>query len=226
MTTPEAYVSLLKDAFQANANPGQAAQMEAYMKHSARFYGIKTPERKAIVKNHIASVGMPEGAELKAVCRLCFKPDARRELQYAVNDLLQKSLRRLTPDFLDLVEELIPRNCWWDTVDFLSPKIAGGLLLRFPEHQKDYPDRWIESDDFWFQRAAIIFQLGYKEKTDTDRLFRYILRRADSTEFFVQKGAGWALRQYARTAPESVRGFVRQNPHLPKLTVREAIKHL
>lgn len=41
--TPEAYVSLLKDAFQANPNPGQAAQMEAYTKHNARFYGIKTP---------------------------------------------------------------------------------------------------------------------------------------------------------------------------------------
>jgi len=224
--TPESYVRLLQEAFQANANPGQAAQMEAYMKHNARFYGIKTPERKVIVKGHIASCGVPEGAELKAVCRLCFKPDAHRELQYAVNDLLQKSLRRLTPDFLDLVEELIPRNCWWDTVDFLSPKIAGGLLLRFPDCKKDYPDRWIESEDLWFQRAAIIFQLGYKEKTDTDRLFRYILRRADSTEFFVQKAAGWALRQYARTAPSLVRDFIHQSPHLPKLTVREAIKHL
>ena len=224
--TPEAYVRLLQDAFQANAIPAQAAQMEAYMKHNARFYGIKTPERKVIVKEHIASWGVPEGKELKAVCRLCFKPDARRELQYAVNDLLQKSLRSLTPDFLGLVEGLIPRNCWWDTVDFLSPKIAGGLLLRFPEYQKNYPDRWIESEDFWFQRAAIIFQLGYKEKTDTDRLFRYILRRADSTEFFVQKGAGWALRQYARTAPSLVRDFIHQSPHLPKLTVREAIKHL
>ncbi|MCI4648147.1 DNA alkylation repair protein [Phaeodactylibacter sp.] len=224
--TSEAYVNLLKDAFQANANPGQAAQMEAYMKHNARFYGIKTPERQAIVKKHITSWGVPEGEELKTICRLCFKPDANRELQYAVNDLLQKSRRRLTPDFLDLVEELIPRNCWWDTVDFLSPKIAGGLLLRFPEYQKDYPDRWIESDDFWFQRAAIIFQLGYKERTDTDRLFRYILRRADSNEFFVQKAAGWALRQYARTAPSLIRDFIHQNPHLPKLTLREATKHL
>jgi 3-methyladenine DNA glycosylase AlkD len=224
--TPEAYVRLLQDAFQANAIPAQAAQMEAYMKQNARFYGIKTPERKAIVKKHFTSWGVPEGKELKAVCRLCFKPDARRELQYAVNDLLQKSLRRLTPDFLDLVEELIPRNCWWDTVDFLSPKIAGGLLLRFPDCKKDYPDRWIEAEDFWFQRAAIIFQLGYKEKTDTDRLFRYILRRADSTEFFVQKAAGWALRQHARTAPSLVRDFIHQSPHLPKLTVREAIKHL
>ena len=160
------------------------------------------------------------------MCRLCFAPDAHRELQYAVNDLLQKSLRSLTPDFLDLVEELIPRNCWWDTVDFLSPKIAGGLLLRFPEYLKDYPDRWVESEDFWFQRAAIIFQLGYKEKTITDRLFRYILRYADSNEFFVQKAAGWALRQYARTNPGRVREFVNQNPHLPNLVICEATKHL
>jgi 3-methyladenine DNA glycosylase AlkD len=62
--TPAIYVSNLEDAFQTSANPAQAAQMEAYMKHKASFYGIKTPLRKAIIKAYIGAMGLPEGEEL------------------------------------------------------------------------------------------------------------------------------------------------------------------
>ena len=223
--TPRTFARKLETVFESHANPEQAGQMEAYMKHHARFYGVKTPERKAIIKEHLKSFALPQGDDLKAVCRYCFREEARREMQYAVNDLLQKAMRQLDASFLDLVEELIPMQCWWDTVDFLSPKIAGGLLLRFPEQLESYPDQWIKSDDFWFQRAAIIFQLNYKVKTDSERLFSYIAQRSDSQEFFVQKGAGWALRQYARVSPDEVRSFIQQHD-LPALTVREGGKYL
>jgi 3-methyladenine DNA glycosylase AlkD len=56
-------------------------------------------------------------------------------------------------------------------------------------------------------------------------LFDYVKRLSGSKEFFIQKAAGWALRQYARTAPEAVRDFVQNTPLAP-LTKREAMKHL
>ena len=70
---------------------------------------------------------------------------------------------------------------------------------------------------------ALIFQLKYKEKTDGVLLFNTVKRLAHSKEFFVQKGAGWALREYTRTNPESVVEFVK-NTVLPPLTRREALK--
>ena len=66
-----------------------------------------------------------------------------------------------------------------------------------------YAEKWIEDENIWLQRAAILYQLYYKEKTDEKRLFRYILRRANSNEFFVQKAIGWVLREYAKTRPGS-----------------------
>jgi 3-methyladenine DNA glycosylase AlkD len=124
---------------------------------------------------------------------------------------------------LPVLEELIGVRSWWDTVDFLAPKLAGPLLLRYPELIGTYPGRWIESDNIWYQRSAILFQLDYKQQTDAQRLFDYIRRRADSREFFVQKAAGWALRQYSKTAPDAVREFIAGN-ELPPLTVREGLK--
>ncbi len=88
-------------------------------------------------------------------------------------------------------------------------------------------DRWIRDDDIWIARTAILHQLGYRERTDAERLFAYALRRAGDSEFFIRKALGWALRQYAGIEPESVRQFVSDNQDvLSGLTIREATKHL
>jgi len=71
----------------------------------------------------------------------------------------------------------------------------------------------------------MIFQLTYKDKTDSALMFRNITRLAGSKEFFLQKGAGWALRQYAKTNPEAVLEFV-EKTRLAPLTRREALKNI
>jgi len=75
-------------------------------------------------------------------------------------------------------------------------------------------------------RSALIHQLGYGERTDADLLFTFCARRAADREFFVAKAVGWALRTYARVAPDAVRAFVEGHPELTKLARREALKHL
>jgi 3-methyladenine DNA glycosylase AlkD len=81
----------------------------------------------------------------------------------------------------------------------------------------------MDSGDMWLQRVCMIFQLTYKDKTNADLLFEYVRRLAGSKEFFLQKGAGWALRQYSRSNPEAVRQFV-ESHRLAPLTRREALR--
>jgi len=227
MTAPEQYLSAIKARYAAAADPQKAEPMASYMKHKFDFYGIKSPDRQGISKAFIIEQGIPERDVLKQVCRLCFQPDEKREIQYFVNDLLQKAMRQLDDSFLPLIEELIPRCVWWDSVDFLAPKLAGALFLKYPDQMIPFTERWIESDNFWYQRAALIFQLSYKDKTNEKLLFDYVQRRAGSTEFFVQKGAGWALRQYSKVNPERVRTFLKENqPVLSPLTIREGGKYV
>lgn len=221
---PEAYFAALSECYAQFAQPEQAMGMAAYMKNHFPFLGIKTPERRELSAGFIAEHDYPRGEELKTLCRLCFAAP-QRELQYFVNDLLRKRVKHLGVDFLDLFEELIGQKSWWDTVDFIAPHLAGALFKRFPEYTRTYTQRWIDSPNIWYQRAAIIFQLDYKDKTDAELLFEYIQKRSDSKEFFVQKGAGWALRQYARVNPEGVKDFV-ADTKLPALTVREALRRI
>lgn len=194
--------------------------MARYMKGQFAFFGIKTPQRKALVKEQVDELGRP--TDWPALGKLLWEAP-QREMQYAFNDLLEPVIRKQSPALLNLLEELIQRKSWWDTVDFLAPRLAGRLLMQNPGLLPDYPDRWITHDNFWLQRAAILCQLRWKAQTDEKRLFNYIQRRAESSEFFVQKGAGWALREYSKVNPEAVQTFV-QATDLPALTVREGLK--
>jgi 3-methyladenine DNA glycosylase AlkD len=103
---------------------------------------------------------------------------------------------------------------------------VGIHFRRFPELQYKYSRKWIRSDNIWLQRVAILHQLMYRKDTDEKLLHEMILYRKQSTEFFVQKGAGWVLREYSKANPAAVKAFVKQNPDLPALTKREALKWL
>jgi 3-methyladenine DNA glycosylase AlkD len=196
-----AYVRGLTNALAAEADPGIAEGQARYMRDQFRFLGLKTPARNAVLRAWI-----------------------QRELHYAGLHLLEKSLRLGGPEAIELLEELALTHSWWDTVDWIA-KLAGIHFRRYPAQIRPVTGRWMDSGEIWLQRLALIFQLSYREQTDRELLFGYILRIAESREFFLQKGAGWALRQYARTDPDAVLHFVQEYP-LPALTRREALKHI
>jgi 3-methyladenine DNA glycosylase AlkD len=214
----------LETQFEANRNEANALQMARYMRNLHPFYGIKTPQRTDILKEALAQNGLPTPAELPELLPAMWEK-AERDWHYCALDIFFKNAGKCDKTALDLVENLIIQKSWWDTVDYLAPRIAGKLFLRFPEQVELYTSKWIESDNFWLQRAAIIFQLSYKTKTNFPLLCAYIERRKDSKEFFIQKAIGWALRQYARTAPQKVRDFV-EHTDPAALSRREAMKHL
>ena len=52
------YLHHVIDCFSIHANPDHAAPMESYMKHKVKFFGIKTPERKALTRFRTMAVRM------------------------------------------------------------------------------------------------------------------------------------------------------------------------
>jgi 3-methyladenine DNA glycosylase AlkD len=125
---------------------------------------------------------------------------------------------------LELLQELITSKSWWDTVDPLASSFVGTLASRYPELIPQI-DQWAADANMWLRRTAILFQLKFKENTDEERLYTNIQFNAERKEFFIQKAMGWALREYSKTNPESVRVFIERNS-LPKLTIREGSKYI
>ena len=86
--------------------------------------------------------------------------------------------------------------------------------------------KWRASKNIWLRRTAILFQLDYKAETDFDLLCEIIRENLGSTEFFINKAIGWALRQYAYIDEKAVKKFVKATKDLHPLSRREALKHL
>ena len=114
---------------------------------------------------------------------------------------------------------------WSDTVDSIGTTLVTTHLLRFPDLKPVVPDRWIVTDNIWFQRTANLYKFKYHPDTNTRQLFGYIHRFNNSDEFFLQKAAEWALKELSRHHSDVVRDHV-ASTELPKLTVREGLKLL
>jgi len=223
MLTPSEYYTLVRETFRSHGNPEIAQGQMAYMRNQFEFFGLKMPQWTVLSKEIHRHHGIPEGEALKKLLRLCFA-DEHREMHYFGLETMEKSLKKQPAECIAFLEELILTRSWWDSVDWIN-KLVGNHFRRFPALIKPVTERWMESGNFWLQRVCLIFQLTYKEKTDAALLFEYVRRLAGSKEFFLQKGAGWALRQYAKTDPGAVAAFVAQH-QLSPLTRREALKHL
>ncbi|MEU1436797.1 DNA alkylation repair protein [Streptomyces sp. NPDC005786] len=207
------------------ADPVRARSAAAYMKHVAPFLGIPTPRRRTLSRTVLEGAGRPEETDCAAIALRCWAlPE--REYQYFAADYLRRHVGRCSSGFVPVLRHLVTTTPWWDTVDTLAAHVAGPLVAAVPELRRTM-DEWIEDDDLWIVRTALLHQLRYKEATDARRLFAYCLRRADHPDFFIRKAIGWCLREYAKTDPHAVRDFVDDaRNRLAPLSVREATKHL
>jgi len=223
---PNLYVKQLELLFEENSHTDNAVRMKSYMRDQFEFYGIKSPLRKELLRQFLNKNGKPSIESLKDVVQLLWDNE-HREMQYLAMDIMQKYLNKLDEPFLPFLENLILQKSWWDTVDWIAPNGFGRVFQRYPHHIKRITERWIQSDNIWLQRSSIIFQLKYRERTDHELMFDYILLRAESKEFFVRKGSGWALRQYSKYNAKAVIDFIKNHEDvLSNLTKKEGLKWL
>lgn len=224
MTLKENYVDELVILYTQHIDLDYANWSKKYLRNQYNFLGIRTPLRRKLTKQFIHEFGVPTKENLEYVI-LTLWERSEREYQKAALDMLETVKADLTPDDMPWLSSLLVNKSWWDTVDVLSPHIMGYMFTAYPKLISQYADQWILDGDIWLQRSALLFQLYYKNRTNEKLLFQYIVSRANSEEFFVQKAIGWVLREYGKTNPLVVKKFVALN-YLKPINRREALKNL
>jgi len=219
------FCSQLEKAFNENGNAENAVAMSKYMKNNFRFFGIKTEDRRKIFKS-ISAENLLEIKDNPRKIALFLYSKKERELHYCALEILIKYLKnKYSKEDIQVIEKLIVTNSWWDSVDVIAKFILGEYLLQFPLETDIVIRRFSNSDNMWLNRSAILFQLGYKKKTNFELLKSICEQHKSSTEFFIQKALGWALREYAKINPEAVKNYV-SSTDLKKLSEKEALKNL
>lgn len=209
-----------------NANPQKSQPMKKYMRDQFEFFGLSSPLRRSVCKELMQQKLNSEDIR-KFVLSLWAKPE--REFQYFAVDYLEKHLDASTEFEANMkcMEHLITTKSWWDTVDALAYKIVGRLVKQHRDLGKAIMEGWIDHDNMWLRRTALLHQLSYKEDTDEEMLFRFCSARAHEEEFFIRKAIGWALRQHAWKHSASVKKYLlKHKKELSALSFKEAAKHL
>lgn len=213
--------------FEDSANPQLAVGMKSYQKNKFEFYGLTAPTRREICKPILLHGKSLSKKETIDIAKKLWS-QAQRECHYLAQELLFQNLKKsLKKSDVIWLEWLVLNNSWWDTVDFIAPKLIALYFKKFPEERNKKVDVWIASDNIWLIRSSLLFQLKYKDETDMDFLFKTILRVSHTKEFFINKAIGWMLRENAKRIPDVVSDFIEENRNrLSNLSVREGLKHI
>src|SRR6266568_3433132 len=219
-------IGAVRAALRGAAQPELARPMQAYMKSATPFLGVRVPMMRTLTRAEAKLRPFTTSADLIDTVLRLWREAGYREERYAAIALLDTpAARRLRdPAVLPTLRELIVTGAWWDYVDELAHRV-GDLLLSWPAEVRPALLTWTRSDDRWLRRAAIICQLGTRDRADVELLTTAIESAISDSDFFLRKAIGWALRDYARTDPAWVRSFA-ETHELSPLSRREALKHL
>lgn len=218
----EKYLAV-KKRFEEQEDRENAVRMSKYLRDQFAFYGLPTPKRKALYKDFLREDKKSARIDW-AFLDQCYA-DGHREFQYLVGDYLRTMQDLLTYEDIPKIRTYIKAKQWWDTID-LFDQVVGRIGLQ-DSRVDDLMLEWSLDEDFWLRRIAIDHQLGRKEKTNTELLEKILVNNLGSREFFINKAIGWSLRDYSKTDPEWVRGFIRTyGEKMDKLSVREGSKYL
>ena len=212
----------------AKGSAPRAAQMKAYMKSIMDFAGVPMPVMRLISAELAKKHPPPSSSAWEAATLSIWRQARFREERYFCETWtgLRAAKAWQTPALIPMYEEMIVTGAWWDVVDWLAVHRMGGLLMSHRTEVAPILRAWSMGDDLWKRRSAILSQNRHKAATDVDLLFAQIAPSIGSTEFFLRKAIGWALRELAKTNEAVVVAYVTAHKDaLSGLSKREALKH-
>ena len=222
-------IAAVTRALEDNADPAKAPQMRAYMKSEMPYLGVHTPQRRVLCRDAFAEFPLSTFEDWQRTVLRMWREASYREQRYAAIGLASYPSYReyLAMKALPMFEEMITTGAWWDYVDGIATGPIAEILQRSPKGMSRRMRAWANSDDIWKRRTSIISQLGFKDRTDLDLLYDCIEPSMEEKEFFLRKGIGWALREYAKTDPHEVIRYVTGNSaRLSPLSRREALRNV
>ena len=222
-------VTAIRDALAAGGDAERAEQQQRYMKSVLPYRGYSSPELKALLRPILVELPPGDRSAWEATVRELWDGATHREERYAALAVARHRAARpwLGPESVPLLRHLIVTGAWWDLVDETAQHLVRPALEAHPVELTPLLRDWASDDDVWIRRTAVIVQVGRRAATDTDLLRHAIDANVDDRTFWLRKGIGWALRDYARTDPDWVRAEVaRHGDRLSGLSRREALKHL
>ena len=126
---------------------------------------------------------------------------------------------------MPLWERLIRSGAWWDVVDDIATHLVRDTVLAAPRVEKPRMRSWAVADSLWVRRAAILYQVGVRDRLDQRLLADVVEPNIETPTSSAARRSGGRCAT-AKWDQAWVRRFVDEHPALSGLSRREALKHV
>lgn len=222
-------IAAVRDRLRDAADPVRAASMRRRVRSELPFHGVSAAVRRRLFAEVFATCPLEDFETWEDTVHTLWRVASHREERYAAVELADdpQYAGYRVPGAVPLYEGLITAGAWWDYVDPLAVRGIGPLLRAHPRELRPRIGDWSLSGDRWLRRAAVLCQLRAGEETDRALLFDSVDANLGHPDPFVHRAAGRALREYARTDPDSVAAFAAQHrERAARPALREVLRRL
>lgn len=190
-----------------------------------RFLGVYNPELRAIVKETVGEVPLPELAQLLASP---FNEERALALMFLVDYYTKaKALPARRQEVYDFYCAHTAHINNWNLVDISCYHIVGAHLLGSAEADRGVLTAWAASEVLWERRIAMVSTMAFIRAGD----FSSTLQLADmllaDPQDLMHKAVGWMLREVGKRDMSVLRGFLDERAHrMPRVMLRYAIEKM
>jgi 3-methyladenine DNA glycosylase AlkD len=195
-------INKIREELKKLGNKERAEFNKRYLKSPYDFYGMKVPEMRSIVKNY-------KDMEFHSALNLFDElwNSGNHEEMCAALYLLEYYVKKYPVYIWKFLLERVEKAKTWDHVDELSAHILGVILagdMRLMNEIKPLS----ESKNPWLRRTSIVSTYPLIKKNKIELTLRLAEKLVYDKDIYVQKGAGWMLREVGKKNRLALREFI------------------
>ena len=188
----QVFISLGKD-------PDYVEGMRMAVPGAGRLYGVKVPQLRKLSKEIVKKYGKEEES-IRDFAEACWSVGSREHELVALFLLANISL---TPsERWEVGVRFIPDVSNWESCDQLCMALLGQALAEDPQYM-DTLETWIEHENFWVRRAALVAPVYLRRAkylpevaADLDRrTLEMAAHLLNDEEKYIRKAVDWTVRE-------------------------------
>lgn len=198
----------------------RAENSKRYLKSQYAFYGVRVPVLRKIAKRY-KNIEIYESYNLFDEL---WKSGNHEEMNLAIF-ILANQKKKFNLETWDFVIKRLERAKSWDLVDILSSSILGEILLKNLQLISEVK-KMAESKNPWIRRTGIISTCRLISKNKLELTLRLAEKLVYDDDIYVQKGAGWMLRELGKKDRMLLREFVLAHKNMKAFSLSYATEKM
>jgi 3-methyladenine DNA glycosylase AlkD len=202
----------IREELRLLGDKNRAEHSKKYLKSDYSFYGVTVPKLRAIAKEFKQKNPDTKIYDVYNVFDELWNSGNHEEMSLAMYliGLYKKQFNLETWDFL---MKRVEKAKSWDHIDELSSHIIGEIFLANPNLQSQIKELSISRNP-WMRRLSIVSQYPLIRKGKIQLTFLLAEKLVYDDNIYVQKGAGWMIREAGKKNPVQAQEFIKINRNM------------